>query len=114
MVLGGDDDTFGAGGFGDAAPLPAVQVGRIEYFFLFRPLTPFEIRESIGSEMGEEIEFLVLPCQLTSGRQGPGDGCASRATVAISAISRLMALFGISAIFGKSFLYMSVLQAIYP
>jgi hypothetical protein len=53
MMFGGDDDSLGACRLRDPAPLPAIQLGWIEYCLLLIAFAPFEVRKGVGAEVDE-------------------------------------------------------------
>jgi len=55
VVLGGDDDAFYAGLFGNPHPLPAIQLSGVENFGAFRAVPPFQVGEGVDVEVYEGV-----------------------------------------------------------
>src|SRR5690242_3670309 len=67
MMFGRDNNSFGPGCFGNAAPLPAIKISRIKYIFRFIAFSPFFVGKGIGPEMYEQVKLHLMPGQLLSG-----------------------------------------------
>ena len=70
MVLGIDDQTPQAAGFGGANDLPSVKLGRIEPGRLFVAKAPFLAIVSDGREIDHAIHLELVPLELALRRHG--------------------------------------------
>src|SRR5947209_8617327 len=56
-----EDEAFGAGGFGRLRPLPRVEFGGIEKFWIFLPGALIFAGEGVQAEANKKAKFILLP-----------------------------------------------------
>ena len=70
VVFDGEDDPFHTRRFGDAGPLSAIELGRVEQGGVFGPFSPFQVGKRIDAKMDKGVVFHIVPGPLL--RRGHG------------------------------------------